>query len=193
MNKSATLTGVTCLFAGVASMAAAATTSTTADVRALTAAESNVVAALHHYQDTGAWKNDFNKALAIQNADLAKVTADLIPPVPSGAFQLVTKTTATGEAAQAQIIDSDGPTNPVGVELIVTSTPAQAGVLTWVLSCIEGNDLSTANNQGEVAITFPVTKQLHMPVANPTSCNVVAIARLNTSGSVTIRLEEATK
>jgi hypothetical protein len=192
MKKFVILAGAVCLVAGTAHIAAG-TTATAADVQALAAAESNVVTVLHQYQDTAAWKSKFTAAVAAQSADIAKVHADLTPPVTPNAFHLVQKTTASGQGADASISVMNGPSNPVGIEFIVTSTPPQTGVLSWGLTCLEANRLASAHNGGQVTRHFPATTQVHMPVANPTSCIVIADAQLNNSGSVTIRLEEETK
>jgi len=65
---------------------ALAASSTSADVGSLATAESNVVALLHHYQPTAAWKAQFKAAEAVQNSDLAKVNADIgsPPAAPKG-------------------------------------------------------------------------------------------------------------
>jgi hypothetical protein len=59
---------------------AAAAPPTKADVGALVAAESKVVALLHAYQPTAAWKANYRAAAAAQARDLAKLNADLAGP-----------------------------------------------------------------------------------------------------------------
>jgi hypothetical protein len=65
------------------SAVAVAATSTSNSVARLLSAESNVIAVLHQYKPTAAWRIDFKDAEATQGADLAKVNADLLPaPAP---------------------------------------------------------------------------------------------------------------
>ena len=123
--------------------------------------------------------------------------ATLVPAPPANAaatpaYHLVIKTTATGGGADAQIDVVNGPSNPVAIEFVVTSTPHQTGVVTWFLICSENNG-SSGNNNGQATRMFPTTIHVHMPAANPSSCEVVADAQLANSGSVTIRLEEEAK
>jgi len=67
-----------------ATVAEATSSATATDVQTLANAEAHVLAVLHQYKDTAAWEAEFNAAVATQNADLAKVKADISPPGPAG-------------------------------------------------------------------------------------------------------------
>ena len=84
-----TLIGALCFVAASTTMAVAAskaatnvraaTSNTATDVKTLASAESHVVTVLHNYKATALWKSQFKAAVAQQNTDVAKVSADLTP------------------------------------------------------------------------------------------------------------------
>jgi hypothetical protein len=77
-----TLVLAACTVAATATIATATTTTTT-DVHTAAAAEAHVISLLHTYTNTAAWKAQFKKAAATQNADLAKVNSDITPTAPT--------------------------------------------------------------------------------------------------------------
>jgi hypothetical protein len=67
--------------------------------------------------------------------------------------------------------------------------PAQTGVLTWYVTCFEGQGAMT-DNESQVTVRFPVTKVIPLPAKNASQgCSANADATLNNGGSVTVRLE----
>jgi hypothetical protein len=171
-------------------MVGAATKSTANDVAVASAAESALTSWLAHYQPTTAWKVELKILETSAAADLAKVNADIAPPVKAalpGSFRIVETTTAIGTNAQAMVPGSNEYSGQV--ELVVTATPAQTGVLTWDTQCFTSSD-AFAQNRGQITVRFPVTKVLPLPLRNaPGGCSALGIASLNGSGSITIRLE----
>jgi hypothetical protein len=150
--------------------------------------------------------------LAITTQWVIKVVGDLAQPPVAGAapvFHQVARDTAVGQGADAQILVTFGPATYNGVslgtkgpipskmEVVVTSTPRQAGRVQWLFTCNE-NGGGSATTAGGVNRRFPVTVPLP-PMPAPTAvdfdCVVEVDASLgasyNGSGSVTIRLEVA--
>ncbi len=74
---------------------AVASTTTTANVQSLEAAEAHVASLLHSYSDTPTWKTAYKAALATQASDITKVNADLYPPVPAKPSALSWSTSGT--------------------------------------------------------------------------------------------------
>lgn len=81
---------------GIASLALAATATTSTDVSALATAEAKVVSVLHGYKDTSAWKAQFDAAVATQAGDLAKVKTDLGSSASTGSGTVVYSFSGSG-------------------------------------------------------------------------------------------------
>jgi hypothetical protein len=124
-----TLAGAACLVAATATIAAATTTTTT-DVQSLATAEANVVALLHKYQDTPAWKASFKVAVATQTADLGTLN-DALYPVGTGT--VVYQYTGEGEHTTSKF---------------VVPSSAKGWNVNWSYNC--ANDGGTGNFDFEI-------------------------------------------
>src|SRR5579875_2637080 len=69
------------LTSGTVTAIATGQSRTTTDAQALAMAESRVVSLLNNFRETTAWKRAFRAAIAAQDADLARLNADLGPKV----------------------------------------------------------------------------------------------------------------
>ena len=168
-------------------MASAQSASTAADIQALSIAGASVQVLLKQYASTAAWTTAFKAAEAVRAAALDKVNVDLVPAPSPGSFRILAKTTAVGNGANAFVNENNHYTGQL--EVVVTSTAAKTGYLSWSVGCLQSNGSSTLNT-GNITGRFPVSKLL--PVANRErdgGCTADATAGLNGSGSVTVRLE----
>ena len=125
---------------------------TKADASALAAAETHYSSVLSHYVNTAKWLAQYRAALATVVTEQERLTGDLYPPKPKAAPTTTTTlpttpTTAwptTAAQASASGDNADASIDPfayyTGSEsLLIQAQPAQPGVLTWDVTCDEGN------------------------------------------------------
>ena len=184
----------------VAPTAASASALTKADASALAAAETHYSSVLSHYVNTAKWLAQYRAALATVVTEQERLTGDLYPPKPKAAptttTTLPTTPTTAGPTTAAQASASgdnaDASIDPfayyTGSEsLLIQAQPAQPGVLTWDVTCDEGNGGTADGGTQQVNLNFPTTYQLTLPTTNASGgCSIIADAQLNGSGTVTL-------
>ena len=204
MNRTPLLVGAVALATVLAGQTADASTITSTDTKALAAAETAYAKVLGEYKPGAAWLAQYRAALALVVTEQGRVTGDLYPPnpkpkpkpSPTTTTTTPSTTTTTGQTVAAQASASgdnaDASIDPLGYytgseSLLVQAQPAQPGVLTWDITCDEGNGGTADGGTQQATLNFPTTEQLTLPATNPSGgCSITADAQLNGSGTVTI-------
>ena len=176
---------------------------TATDTAALAKAETAYAKVLTAYRPGAAWLAQYRAALSLVVTEQGRVTDDLYPPKPkpkptptTTTVPHATTTTTTGPITAAQASASgdnaDASIDPLGYytgseSLLIQAQPAQPGVLTWDITCDEGNGGTADGGTQQATLNFPTTEQLTLPATNPSGgCSITADAQLNGSGTVTL-------
>jgi hypothetical protein len=68
-------------------------------------------------------------------------------------------------------------TDPVSIQVHVTSSPDQSVLVSWTMTCSQG--LSAASTSGQFTAQTPIDRTVHHPYAHPGSCTIAAGAQLS--------------
>lgn len=181
---------------------------TVRDVNVLVARESAVLAQLRAFQHLGKkapvvrWEARLKATEAAQataeatlNADLAsaplggalKAPAKSVPRKTQPAMRQVGTGHASGDYALATA--SGTANNPSAIQLSITATPSQSGVVSWDLICTE-NGGGVGSKTGQSTLVLPTVEPLPLP-APSSSCIVSSGAQISGSGTVAISIESS--
>jgi hypothetical protein len=121
----------------------------------------------------------------------AALGAVLVMTVPASASQRVDNRTIRIGSCRSSggfaTCEASGSANhPLYIRVHVDASPNQRFSGNWSMVCSKGTGAGTTS--GTVSGTTPRAKRLRMPMANPDSCDVAAIASLNGSGSIHVYL-----